>query len=43
MREWRNAGIAQAQAVFDLKYHVIWCAKYRYKILRGKWQSGRAT
>src|SRR5580658_4347053 len=25
-----------AHAVFDLKYHVIWCTKYRYKILRGR-------
>ena len=23
-------------AVFDLKYHMIWCTKYRYKILRGR-------
>src|SRR5665213_534984 len=34
MREWRNTGIARA--VFDLKYHVIRCTKYRYKILRGR-------
>jgi len=27
-----------AHAVFDLKYHVIWCTKYRYKILRGRIQ-----
>ena len=25
-----------AHAVFDLKYHMIWCTKYRYKILRGR-------
>ena len=25
-----------AHAIFDLKYHVIWCTKYRYKILRGR-------
>lgn len=24
-----------APAVFDLKYHVVWTTKYRYKILRG--------
>ncbi len=24
-----------AHAVFDLKYHVVWTTKYRYKILRG--------
>ena len=24
-----------AHAVTDLKYHVIWVTKYRYKILRG--------
>ena len=32
MAEYRHS----AHAVFDLKYHVIWCAKYRYKILRGR-------
>ena len=35
-----NEGMAEyrqsAHAVFDLKYHVIWCAKYRYKVLRGR-------
>jgi len=36
MVEYRRS----AHAVFDLKYHVIWCTKYRYKILRG--ESGRA-
>jgi putative transposase len=25
-----------AHATFDLKYHVIWITKYRYKILRGR-------
>jgi len=25
-----------AHAVFDLKYHLIWCTKYRKKILRGR-------
>src|SRR5262249_2970236 len=25
-----------AQATCDLKYHVIWITKYRYKILRGR-------
>ena len=24
-----------AHAVFDLKYHVVWITKYRYKVLRG--------
>ena len=32
MAEYRHS----AHAVFDLKYHVIWCTKYRYKILRGR-------
>ena len=32
MAEYRYS----AHAVFDLKYHVIWCTKYRYKILRGR-------
>jgi putative transposase len=31
MTEYRRS-----DAVFDLKYHVIWCTKYRYKILRGR-------
>ena len=35
-----NGGMAEyrqsAHAVYDLKYHVIWCTKYRYKILRGR-------
>ena len=25
-----------AHAVFDIKYHVVWITKYRYKILRGR-------
>ena len=25
-----------AHAVYDLKYHLIWCTKYRYKILRDR-------
>jgi putative transposase len=25
-----------AHAVYDIKYHVIWVTKYRYKILRGR-------
>ena len=25
-----------AHATYDLKYHVIWITKYRYKILRGR-------
>jgi REP element-mobilizing transposase RayT len=32
MAEYRHS----AHAAFDLKYHVIWCTKYRYKILRGR-------
>jgi putative transposase len=32
MTEYRHS----AHAVFDLKYHIIWCTKYRYKILRGR-------
>lgn len=31
MVEYRRS----AHAVTDLKYHVIWVTKYRYKILRG--------
>jgi hypothetical protein len=26
----------RAHAVFDLKYHLIWCPRYRYKILCGR-------
>jgi len=32
MGEYRHS----AHATFDLKYHVIWITKYRYKILRGR-------
>jgi len=32
MAEYRQS----AHAVFDLKYHIIWCAKYRKKVLRGR-------
>ncbi len=31
MAEYRHS----AHAVFDLKYHLVWCTKYRYKILKG--------
>ncbi len=32
MAEYRRS----AHAVFDVKYHVVWITKYRYKILRGR-------
>jgi putative transposase len=32
MSEYRTS----AHAVFDIKYHVVWITKYRYKILRGR-------
>ena len=32
MAEYRHS----AHAVFEVKYHLIWCTKYRYKILRGR-------
>jgi putative transposase len=32
MAEYRHS----AHATFDLKYHVIWITKYRYKVLRGR-------
>ena len=32
MAEYRHS----AHAVYDLKYHVMWITKYRYKILRGR-------
>ena len=32
MAEYRHS----AHAVFDIKYHVVWITKYRYKILRGR-------
>ena len=25
-----------AHAVWDIKYHVVWIKKYRYKVLRGE-------
>ena len=25
-----------AHAVYDIKYHIIWITKYRYKVLRGR-------
>lgn len=39
MAEYRHSG----HAVHDLKYHLIWCTKYRYKILRGEWRNVPAT
>ena len=32
MAEYRHS----AHATYDLKYHVIWITKYRYKTLRGR-------
>jgi REP element-mobilizing transposase RayT len=32
MAEYRHS----AHAVFDLKYHIVWCTKYRKKVLRGR-------
>ena len=32
MAEYRKC----AHAVFDIKYHVVWITKYRYKVLRGR-------
>ena len=32
MAEYRHS----AHAVFEVKYHLIWCTKYRYKIQRGR-------
>ena len=32
MVEYRRS----AHAVFDIKYHVVWITKYRYKVLRGR-------
>src|SRR5580658_1357773 len=37
MAEYRQS----AHPTFDLKYHVIWITKYRYRILRG-WVAERA-
>jgi putative transposase len=25
-----------SHSIFDLKYHIIWCTKYRYRILTGE-------
>ena len=25
-----------AHAVWDIKYHLVWITKYRYKVLRGE-------
>ena len=32
MSEYRRS----AHAVFDIKYHVVWITKYRYKVLQGR-------
>jgi putative transposase len=32
MVEYRHS----AHAIYDIKYHVIWVTKYRYKVLRGR-------
>ena len=32
MAEYRHG----AHAVYDIKYHLIWITKYRYKVLRGR-------
>jgi putative transposase len=32
MTEYRRS----AHAVFDIKYHVVWITKYRYKVLTGR-------
>ena len=32
MSEYRRS----AHAVFDIKYHVVWITKYRYKVLTGR-------
>ncbi len=32
MPEYRKS----AHAIYDIKYHVIWITKYRYKVLRGR-------
>jgi len=31
-REYRTSG----HAIFDIQYHICWCTKYRYPILRGE-------
>ena len=25
-----------AHTIYDLKYHIVWCTKYRYKVLKGE-------
>ena len=32
MVEYRTS----AHAIWDVKYHVVWITKYRYKVLRGE-------
>ena len=32
MEEYRRG----AHSVYDIKYHLIWITKYRYKVLRGR-------
>lgn len=32
MAEYRSS----AHAMFDIKYHLVWITKYRYRILRGE-------
>jgi len=32
MVEYRRS----AHAIFDIKYHLVWITKYRYKVLRGR-------
>ena len=32
MTEYRTSG----HAIWDIKYHLIWITKYRYKVLRGE-------
>ena len=32
MVEYRRS----AHAVFDIKYHMVWITKYRYKVLKGR-------
>ena len=36
----QNRGMVEyrknAHAVFDIKYHVVWITKYRYKVLKGR-------
>ena len=31
-REYKTSG----HAIFDIQYHICWCTKYRYPILRGE-------